>query len=525
MTSSLFAVLILVIVLGAVGAFLLSTRVRVGALVKQYGTMPPPMIGAISILFGLFVGFSSAEISTRGGGLRLATQREVSAARSILNFTTGVGPRAYAVREAMVEYLQVVTTTESAWLQSRAASEPPGAGPVYSLNLVATGFVQQPGVSDVLKTVLLNRVEDLTNARTDRLTLSRASGSIPQWMALAALVLVTQLVGAMAVAGQRGGSFVFLTGFTLTAAVGLVYLGLTDGLIGPSRSTEQTAPFAALLASTPPLSSPATDTTARMAQAGKVVIGAWTDTFPFSYPDGHGGIAGFSIDLCRAIVERVRTASELGPVTVEVVPLTPANRVAMVENSTVDMECDLTTETSSRDQSVAFLDTIFYGTTQVGVLARSEIKDVSGLKGKRVLAVTGSSNIQAIAELNDKQHLGITVVPAPGTPEGFQMLAAESGDAMVSSDVLLRSQVETSPHPDDYRTFDSGLGARSYGIMIRQGNDAFQTAAVTALHDIQRSGEFVSLYDRWFTQAPPAGGVNLRLPIGPELQRKISGRP
>ncbi len=316
MTSSLFAVLILVILLGAAGAFLLSTRVRVGALVKQHGTMPPPMIGAISILFGLFVGFSSAEISTRGGGLRLATQHEVSAARSILNFTTGVGPRAYAVREAMVEYLQVVTTTESAWLQSRAVSEPPGAGPVYSLNLVATGFVQQPGVSDVLKTVLLNRVEDLTNARTDRLTLSRASGNAAQWVALAALVLVTQLVGAMAVAGQRGGSFVFLAGFTLTAAVGLVYLGVTDGLIGPSRSTEQTAPFAALLASTPPLSSPVTDTTARMAQAGKVVIGARTDTFPFSYPDGHGGIAGFSVDLCRAIVDRVRTANGLGPVTV-----------------------------------------------------------------------------------------------------------------------------------------------------------------------------------------------------------------
>ncbi len=525
MTPTLFVLLMLAVVLGAAGAFLLSTRTRVGVLVKQYGTMPPPMIGAISILFGLFVGFSSAEISTRGGGLRLAAQREVSAARSILTFTTGVGPRAYAVREAMVEYLQVVTTTEAGWLQSRAGGEAPGTGPVYSLNLVATGFVQQPGVSDVLKTVLLNRVEDLTNARTDRLTLSRASGNVAQWVALAALVLVTQLVGAMAVAGQRGGSLVFLAGFTLTAGVGLVYLGVADGLVGPSRSAEQTAPFAALLASTPPLSSPATDTTARMAQAGKVVVGARTDTFPFSYPDGRGGIAGFSIDLCRSIVERVRTANGLGPVSVEVVPLSPANRVALVENGTVDMECDLTTETSSRDQNVAFLDTTFYGATQVGVLATSPIQDVAGLRGKRVLAVTGSSNIQAIAELNDRQHLGITVVPAPGTSEAFQMLAAGGADAMVSSDVLLRTQVASSPHPDVFRTFDSGLGQRSYGLMVRRGNDAFQTAAVAALHDIERSGEFLTLYDRWFTQAPPGGGVNLQLPMSPELRHKISGSP
>lgn len=525
MTSTLFAVLILVVVLGAVGAFFLSVWLGNGTLVQRHGTMPPTMIGAISILFGLFVGFSSAEVSTRSGGLRLATQREVSAARSILDFTTGVGPRAYSVREAIVQYLQVVTTTESAWLQSRALSEPPGTGPVYTLNLVATGFVQQTGVSDVLKTVLLMRVEDLTNARTERLTLSRASGNVNQWVALAVFVLMTQVMGGVALAGQRGASFTFLAGFTMTAAIGLVYLGLADGLVGPSRSKEQTAPFTALLARTPPLSTPAADTMDRMSQAGKVIIGARTDAFPFAYRDANGGIAGFAVELCRGIVERVRSANKLGPVSADVVPLSPGNRIAMVENGTVDMECDLTSETRSRDQAVAFLDTIFYGGTQVGVLANSPINDVGGLRGKRVLAVAGSSNIQAIGDLNNKQNLGVTVVPASDTAEAFRMLQAGDGDALVTSDVLLRTLVAGSPRPGDFRTFDSGLGSRSYGIMVRRGNDAFQTAAVTALHDIQRNGEFETLYNRWFTQVPPAGGVNLQLPISPELRRKISGLP
>ena len=97
-----------------------------------------------SILFGLFVGFSSAEITQGGGSLRLSTQQEVSAARSILNVTTGVGPRAYSVRQVMIEYLQVVTTTERDWLKSRALGDPPGTGPVYSLNLITTGFAQRP---------------------------------------------------------------------------------------------------------------------------------------------------------------------------------------------------------------------------------------------------------------------------------------------------------------------------------------------------------------------------------------------
>lgn len=252
----------LLVVAGAAGAFLVSTRAVVGVLVKKHGTMPPPMIGAISILFGLFIGFSSAEITAYGGGLCLAAQREVSAAHSILNFTTGIGPPADAVREAMIEYLEVVTTTERDWLAGRGTGEAPGTGPAFSLNLTTTGFVQQSGTSDVLKAALPNGVNDLTNARTDRLTLGQGAGNIPQWLGLVALAFVTQMIGAVAVAGQRGGSALFVAGFTLTAMVGLVYLGMAAGLIGPTRSEEQTAPLATLLAQTPKLS--AFDNTNRM---------------------------------------------------------------------------------------------------------------------------------------------------------------------------------------------------------------------------------------------------------------------
>lgn len=125
MTTSLVAALTVLIVAGGVGAYILGTHPAIGALVKRNGTMPPPMIGAISILFGPFVDFSAAEITARGGSLRLSTQREVGAARSILDFTAGVGPRAFAVRQALVEHLQVVTTTERDWLRLGAQGNRP----------------------------------------------------------------------------------------------------------------------------------------------------------------------------------------------------------------------------------------------------------------------------------------------------------------------------------------------------------------------------------------------------------------
>ena len=511
----------LLILLGACAACFVTTRPMAAALVKRHGTMPPPMIGAISILFGLFIGFSSAEITQRAGSLRLSTQREVSAARSILTFTTGLGPRANAVRQAMVEYLQVVTTTERDWLRARAATEPPGNGPVYSLNLITTGFVQQPGVSDVLKSALLNRVDELTNARTDRLTLTRGTGNVPQWLGLAALAIVTQLVGAIAVAGQRGGVVVFVAGFTATAMVGLVYLASADGLIGANRLQEQSAPFAALLTRTPQGAATEGETIARMRATGRLVIGARTDTFPFAYLDPRGEIVGYSIDLCRGIAERVRAAAGLGPVKVDVLALPPANRVAMIVNGTADMECDLTTDTNVREGQVAFLDSIFFGRAQVLARAASGVATVAGLRGKRLVAVAGSINMQAAADLNALQHLDMTIVPAPDTPAAFAMLGADQGDALMSSDVLIRALVVASAHPADYQLLQQDAEPRAYSIMVRRENEAFQRAANDALRGLMRNGEFEAIYKRWFLSPPPGGGVNLAMTMGAELRRKL----
>lgn len=521
MTTTIYLLLMLLVILGAVVAFVVSTRVGAGSFVAKHGTMPPTMLGAISILFGLFVGFSSAEITQRHGGLQLATQREVSAARSILNFTTGIGPNAYAVREAAIEYLQVVTTTERDWLRRGSVGEAPGTEAVFSLNLITTGFVQQPGSSDVLKNALLSRVDELTNARTERLTLGQAAGNVAQWVGLVTLAVVTQLAAAAALAGQRGGTGVFLIGFTTTALVGLVYLGAADGLIGPARSTEQTAPFAALLDRTPKLSTFGTDTLARM-RGGKVVVGARTDSFPFASADDRGVITGFSLDLCRAVIERARAAAGMGPVQVEVVPLNPGNRMAMIENGTADMECDLTTETAGRDQAVDFLDTIFFGATHVAVLAQGPITDVKSLEGKRLIAVTGTSNMQAANDLNSTRQIALSIIPAKDTPDGFRMLAAGDGDAMIGSDVLLRSLVAGTIDPGKYRLFDAGLGMRRYGIMVRRGNEVFRDAAIGALHHVMQSGQFKVLYDRWFTAPIPPSNVNLNLPMSPELARKVA---
>ena len=250
MTPGLFALVLLLVVVSAAMAYWIAASGLLRRLVSREGRMPAQLVGVIGILFGLFVGFNSYDISQRASGLRLAIEREVSAARSILNFASGVGATADPVRNAVLEYLKIVTTTERDWLEAGALGEAPGETPVYSLALVTTLFVEQSPSTEVIKNLLVRRVDELTNARTERLTRMKGGGGddIPQWVGLVVLASVTQFVGALALSGRRLQIITFLTGYTLVALVGFLLLGRADRLIGPNRIEEQTKPFVALLA-------------------------------------------------------------------------------------------------------------------------------------------------------------------------------------------------------------------------------------------------------------------------------------
>src|SRR6266852_6925162 len=131
MTPGLFALILPLVVVTAAMAYRMAVSGLVPRLISREGRMPPSLVGVIGILFGLFVGFDSYDISQRASGLQLAIEREVSAARSILNFASGMGSTADPVRNTVLEYLQIVTTTERDWLKAGALGEAPGETPVY----------------------------------------------------------------------------------------------------------------------------------------------------------------------------------------------------------------------------------------------------------------------------------------------------------------------------------------------------------------------------------------------------------
>jgi hypothetical protein len=194
-----------------------------------------PLVGPIAIILALLIGFGGADMRDRSRELRHVAQQEADEARSILKFTEGVGALAQPLRQAMIEYLQVATTTERDWIESGSAETPPGQSMADSLVLFATLFALQGSNSDSVKNVLVSDVDRLRQARVSRLNLSRQATSLPEWILITVLALITQAMIALTQVGKPRATFVCLAAFSFAIFSVYFYLAWIDGLIGASK--------------------------------------------------------------------------------------------------------------------------------------------------------------------------------------------------------------------------------------------------------------------------------------------------
>jgi hypothetical protein len=201
-------------------------------------------------MFSLFLAFSASDIYQRSRDLNLAVQREVSVARSIFKFSEALGSMADPVRDALIEYLQAVTTLEEGWLEGTSISESPAQDTVDTLVQVSTLFVVQSAAPPALKSLIVNNVETLRQARTERITQSRKSSGLPQWIMLTLVASVTQLVIALGYVGKPNAQRATVLCFTFVVMSALTYLGWIDGLVGPQKIAASLQPLTDLLQAT-----------------------------------------------------------------------------------------------------------------------------------------------------------------------------------------------------------------------------------------------------------------------------------
>ncbi|MCC6210869.1 MAG: amino acid ABC transporter substrate-binding protein [Burkholderiales bacterium] len=262
----------------------------------------------------------------------------------------------------------------------------------------------------------------------------------------------------------------------------------------------------------------------KIKDTGAISIGHRDASLPFSYYDDKQQPIGYAMDLCMKIVDAVKAELKMPALKVNYQLVTSANRIPLMANGTIDLECGSTTNNIARQEQVWFTMTHFVTANRWIAKKSSKIKSLQDLKGKTIVSTAGTTNIKQITEINAAQNLGMNIISANGHAEAFQMVETGRAVAFVMDDILLASLAASSQKPGDYEISAQGLSVEPYGIMVRKGDKAFKAVADKALTAVYTSGQVNAIYDKWFQKPIPPKGINLHLPMGPAL-KKVMAKP
>jgi glutamate/aspartate transport system substrate-binding protein len=266
----------------------------------------------------------------------------------------------------------------------------------------------------------------------------------------------------------------------------------------------------------------AQDTLGKIKSSGAITMGHRDASIPFSYYDDKQQVVGYAVDLCHRIIDAVKAELKMPNLKTNYQLVTSANRIPLMANGTIDLECGSTTNNLARQEQVGFTITHFVTANRWIAKRSSKINKLADLKGKTIVSTAGTTNIKQITEINAAQNLGMNIISANGHPEAFQMVETGRAVAFVMDDILLYSLAAQSRAPKDYAISAEALSVEPYGIMLRKGDDAFKKVVDGAMTQIMKSGQINAIYDKWFQKPVPPKGINLNVPMSAQFKKVVA---
>ena len=278
--------------------------------------------------------------------------------------------------------------------------------------------------------------------------------------------------------------------------------------------------IAALAFCSPATAEEVSGTLKKLKDGGSITLGYREATVPFSYKDDKGNVHGYAIDLCQKVVEALKT--DVGrDLKVDFAEVTAANRIRLIKNGSVDLECGSTTNTQARALDVAFAVTHFVAGNRYLSKRSLGIQEFEDLKGLTVVSLAGTTNIKQVVDLNNERGLEMEILPASSPAEALQVLESNRASAFFWDDILLAGIVTTAKNPKQYVISDDALSVEPYAIMLPKDDAAFKEAVDNALIGVYRSGAINDIYAKWFLSPIPPDNVNLNVPMSAALAKVV----
>ena len=263
-----------------------------------------------------------------------------------------------------------------------------------------------------------------------------------------------------------------------------------------------------------------TGTLAKVRNAGAVTIGYRESSIPFSYLSARKEPIGYSIELCKQLVDAIGDAVHK-TLAIKWVPVTSASRIDAVANGQVDLECGSTTSNLERQKRVAFSPTLFVSGTKLLVKKGSPVKTFRDLAGKTVAVTAGTTNEKTMKDLSERFKLGLNIVVSADHAESFGLVKAGKADAFATDDVLLYGFIAedkaASQGQSAYEVVGDFLSYDPYGVMYRKDDPQMARVVNETFQMLAQDGEIERQYKRWFLRKLPSG-TSIDLPMSPQLE-------
>ncbi len=254
------------------------------------------------------------------------------------------------------------------------------------------------------------------------------------------------------------------------------------------------------------------DTLAKVKASGNVTMGVRESSGALSYTTGDGKFAGFHVEVCsRIIAELEKAAGRKLNVTYQAV--TSQNRIPLVQNGTVDIECGSTTNNATRQKDVSFLNTTYVEEVRIAVKANSGINSIAQLNGKNIATTTGTTSVQHLRKHERATGVDFKEVFGKDHADSFLLLETGRADAFVMDGSILAGNIANAKNPAEFKLAGEVLSVEPIAIMIRKDDAALKKIGNDTITAMVKSGEMAKLWDKWFVAPIPPKNTRVGLPL------------
>lgn len=259
----------------------------------------------------------------------------------------------------------------------------------------------------------------------------------------------------------------------------------------------------------------ASPTMDKIKSSGAVTMGVRESSIPMSYTTGDSRFDGYHVEVCRMILSDIKDKLGMSTLRINYQPVTSQNRVPLVQNGTVDIECGTTTNNSARAKDVGFANTLYVEEVRIAVKANSGINSISQLAGKKVATTTGTTSVQLLRKHEKANGVNFEEVFGKDHADSFLLLESGRADAFVMDGSILAGNIANAKNPKDFKIVGEVLSTEPIAIMVPKNDPEFKAAVNAAIAKIVANGNMPKLWNKWFLAPIPPKNIVVGLELSP----------